>query len=90
MDRGIEVQVDRRQRIGGHSCNAKSMGWFGNTEGQENVDIADLAAMMAESLVDLIFLAPEEDHGKLLAATIAHLGHAFLGKSGEGESNMTH
>ena len=61
-------------------------------EGQENVDIADLAARMAESLVDLILLAPEEEHGKLLAATIAHLGHAFLGKSGEIEdgSNMTH
>jgi hypothetical protein len=52
-------------------------------ESQEKVDIADLAARMAESLVELILLAPEEEHGKLLAATIAHLGHAFLGKSGE-------
>jgi hypothetical protein len=61
-------------------------------ESQEKVDIADLAARMAESLVDLVMLAPEEEHGKLLAATIAHLGHAFLGKSGdiEGDSDTAH
>jgi hypothetical protein len=61
-------------------------------EGQEKVDIVDLAARMAESLVELILLAPEEEQGKLLAATIAHLGNAFLEKSGaiEGDSNMTH
>jgi hypothetical protein len=33
-------------------------------------------------------LAPEEEHGKLLAATIEHLGHAFLGKSGEIEDGQ--
>jgi hypothetical protein len=51
-----------------------------------------LAARMAESLVELILLAPEEEQGKLLAATIAHLANAFLEKSGaiEGGSNMTH
>jgi hypothetical protein len=61
-------------------------------EGQEKVDIADLAARMAESLVELILLAPEEEQGKLLAATIGHLGNAFLEKSEviEGDSNMTH
>jgi hypothetical protein len=61
-------------------------------EGQEKVDIVDLAARMAESLVELILLAPEEEQGKLLAATIAHLGNVFLEKSGaiEGDSNMTH
>jgi hypothetical protein len=61
-------------------------------EGQEKVDIVDLAARMAESLVELILLAPEEEHGQLLAATITHLGNAFLEKSGaiEGDSNMTH
>jgi hypothetical protein len=37
---------------------------------------------MAESLVELILLAPEEEQGKLLAATIAHLGNAFPEKSG--------
>jgi hypothetical protein len=61
-------------------------------EGQEKVDIVDVAARMAESLVELILLAREEEQGKLLAATIAHLGNAFLEKSGaiEGDSNMTH
>jgi hypothetical protein len=44
-------------------------------EGQEKVDIVDLAARMAESLVELILLVPEEEQGKLLAATIAHLGN---------------
>jgi hypothetical protein len=51
-------------------------------EGQEKVDIVNLAARMAESLVELILLAPEEEQGKLLAATIAHLGNAFPEKSG--------
>jgi hypothetical protein len=52
----------------------------------------ELAARMAESLVELILLAAEEEQVKLLAATIAHLGNAFLEKSGaiEGDSNMTH
>ena len=61
-------------------------------DGRDNVDIAELAASMAESLVDLILLAPEEEQAKLLAATIAHLGQAFLEKSGviEGDSNVTH
>ena len=61
-------------------------------EGLEKVDIVNLAARMAESLVELMLLAPEEEQGKLLAATIAHLGNAFLEKSGaiEGDSNMTH
>jgi hypothetical protein len=61
-------------------------------EGQERVDIVELVAKMAESLVELILLAPEEEHGKLLAATIAHLGHAFLGKNAdiEGDSDTAH
>ena len=54
----------------------------------DKVDLADLAARMTESLVELILLAPEEEHGKLLAATIAHLGHVFLGKSGEIEDGQ--
>jgi hypothetical protein len=41
---------------------------------QEKVDIVALAAKMAESLVELVLLAPEEEQAKLLAATIAHLG----------------
>jgi hypothetical protein len=41
-----------------------------------------LAANIAESLVDLVLLAPEEEQARLLAVTIAHLGHTFLEKSG--------
>jgi hypothetical protein len=61
-------------------------------EGQEKVDIVALAANMAESLVDVVLLAPEEEQATLLAVTIAHLGHVFLEKSGaiEGESVMAH
>ena len=51
-------------------------------DGQDNVDIAELAARMAESLVDLILLAPEEEQAKLLAANVLQLGEAFLEKSG--------
>jgi hypothetical protein len=45
---------------------------------------------MAESLVDLVLLAPEEEQARLLSVTIAHLGHPFLEKSGAiaGESSM--
>jgi hypothetical protein len=56
-------------------------------EGQEQVDLVALAAKMAESLVELVLVAPEEEQAKLLAATIAQLGHAFLERSGAIEEN---
>jgi hypothetical protein len=58
-------------------------------EGQEKVNIVALAANMAESLVDLVLLAPEEEQAKLMAAAIAQLGQAFLEKSGtiQGDAN---
>jgi hypothetical protein len=60
-----------------------------HVEGQEKVDLVALAASMAESLIDLILFAPEEEQARLLAVSIAHLGHTFLEKSGaiEGDSN---
>jgi len=51
-------------------------------EGQEGGDLTDLAARIAESLVDLVLLAPEEEQARLLSVSIAHLGHTFLEKSG--------
>jgi hypothetical protein len=59
---------------------------------EEPVDIVPLLANVAESLVDLILLAPEEEQAKLLAATISQLGQAFLEKSGavEGGSDTAH
>jgi hypothetical protein len=61
-------------------------------DGQDNVDLGNLAALTAESLVDLILLAPEEERGNLFAATVAHLGQMFLVKSGavEGGSATAH
>jgi hypothetical protein len=58
-------------------------------EGQETVDVAEVAARMAESLVDFILRAPHEQQAQLLAATIAYVGQAFLEKSGviAGDSN---
>ena len=61
-------------------------------DGQDNVDLGNLAALTAESLVDLVLLAPEEERGNLFAATVAHLGQMFLAKSGavEGGSATAH
>jgi hypothetical protein len=61
-------------------------------EGQKTVNMAELTAKMAESLVELILLAPDEEQGKLLAVAIAHLGQVFLEKSGdvEGSADTTH
>jgi hypothetical protein len=58
-------------------------------EGQEMVDIGEVAARMAESLVDLVLRAPEEQQAQLLAATMTYVGQAFLEKTGAitGESN---
>ena len=53
-----------------------------HVEGHETVDIAEVAARMAESLVDLVLRAPEEQQAQLLAATITYVGQAFLEKSG--------
>jgi hypothetical protein len=44
--------------------------------------MAEVAARMAESLVDFVLRAPEEQQAQLLAATIAYVGQAFLEKTG--------
>jgi hypothetical protein len=46
------------------------------------VDIAEFAAKIAESLADLILLAPENDQAKLMADAMASFGNVFLEKSG--------
>ena len=53
------------------------------------VYIGEVAARMAESLVDLVLRAPEEQQAQLLAATMTYVGQAFLEKTGTiaGESN---
>jgi len=56
------------------------------------IDLPELAARIAESLVDLILSAPDEQQGNMLAEAILNLGNAFLEKSGvmEGESITAH
>jgi hypothetical protein len=56
---------------------------------QEGADLADLAARVTESLVDLILLAPPADHSKLLADALANLGQVFLEKSAAMEAGET-
>lgn len=56
-------------------------------------DASELAARMAESLVDLILMAPDSDRATLLADAIAVLGQLYLEKSGaveSGESTARH
>jgi hypothetical protein len=51
-------------------------------EHTDRIDVTDLAAKMAESLAELVlFAAPPEEQGKLLAHAIARLGEIILAKS---------
>jgi hypothetical protein len=55
-------------------------------------DAAEIASMVAESLADLILLAPENEQANLLAYVVSGLGQMFLEKSGaiDGGSTATH
>ena len=55
-------------------------------------DLGEIAAMMAESLADLVLLAPEEDRATLLAHVVSAFGQMVLDKSGafESGSSATH
>jgi hypothetical protein len=57
---------------------------------REDADIAELAARLAESLADLILLAPPGDQSKLMADVISNLGQAYLEKTGAIESTPRH
>jgi hypothetical protein len=56
----------------------------------ENADLADLAGRLAESLADLILLAPPEEQSKLMADVLASLGQAYREKSGAIEGTPRH
>ena len=56
---------------------------------RDGADLAEVAALIAESLADLILLAPADDQAKLMADVIGNLGHAYLEKSGEIEGGET-
>jgi hypothetical protein len=55
-------------------------------------DAANLAALIVESLVDLILRVPEEEQAQVLAHTLSALGDLFLQKNGldGGGSGSTH
>jgi phosphate starvation-inducible protein PhoH len=57
-----------------------------------DIDLAEVASMRAESLADLILLAPEAEQANLMAYVVSGLGQMFLEKSGAGEggSSATH
>ena len=62
-----------------------------HVEGGSN-DLVEIASMMAESVADLVLLAPEADRANLLAHVISAVGQMLLEKSGafEGTSSATH
>ena len=62
-----------------------------HVEGGTN-DLVEIASMMAESMADLVLLAPEEDRANLLAHVVSSVGQIVLEKSGalEGGSSATH
>jgi len=47
-------------------------------EGQENVDLADMVARVAESLAELIMLGPKDQWAALMAEAVRHLGQTVL------------
>jgi len=59
---------------------------------RDDSDLAEIASMVAESLADLILLAPEAEQANLMAYVVSGLGQMVLEKSGavEGGSSATH
>jgi hypothetical protein len=47
-------------------------------EGQENIDLGDMVARMAESLAELIMLGPKDQWAVLLAEAVRHLGNTVI------------
>lgn len=47
-------------------------------EGQDNVDLGDMVARIAESLAETIMLGPKEQWAALTAEAIRHLGQTML------------
>jgi hypothetical protein len=57
---------------------------------REDADLADIAARVAESLVDLIVVAPPGDQAKRMADVLATIGQVYLEKTGAIESTPRH
>jgi hypothetical protein len=55
----------------------------------EGADLAELAGRVAESLVDLILLAPADEQAKLMADVLSNFGQMYLEKCGAIEAGET-
>jgi hypothetical protein len=88
------LHCDINDLVQSYIDRAGGPGGPGGTGGPgSDANIADLAAKIAESLADLILLAPEAEQSKLMADAIGSFGNAFLEKSGaveSGESGARH
>ena len=81
------LHCDINDLVQSYIDRAGGPGGTGDPGGAEpGANIADLAAKIAESLADLILLAPEAEQSKLMADAIGSFGNAFLEKSGAVES----
>ena len=59
-------------------------------ENNETADVAKIAAMVVESLAELILsVEPEAEQAKVMADALAHFGHVFLEK-GDGAEPGPH
>jgi hypothetical protein len=54
---------------------------------REDANLAELAGRVAESLADMILLAPPADQSKLMADVLANFGQMYLEKSGAAEGD---
>jgi hypothetical protein len=54
---------------------------------REDANLAELAGRVAESLADMILLAPPADQSKLMADVLANFGQMYLEKSGVAEGD---
>lgn len=51
-------------------------------EQDTELNVTEAAAKVAESLIDVILLAPEAEHAKIMADVIGFFGQVFLEKTG--------
>jgi hypothetical protein len=59
-------------------------------EGKDQVDLADMVARVAESLAELVMMAPKEDWAALTAEAIRHLGNTIIEDMTGGGGDTTH
>ena len=55
----------------------------------EQLDVGAAAAKVAESLVDVVLLAPETDQAKMMADVLAFFGQVYLEKTGAAPTDVS-